>query len=198
MAVGLLLVGCSSPSSGPDATVPPDTKPALTESGVARCAKPNAWCAPADVCALGPVCSPEGLCLATLGLRDCDDGLSCTQDRCIQGGCEHVVQPRACLIDDVCHPEGATVTCGRCDPAASATAWTPVSDKPCDDGSLCTKNDRCRQGVCIGEPYTCSDGLACTTDGCNGSGGCYFYLKAGCCIIEKACYRELETDVTGC
>jgi hypothetical protein len=109
-----------------------------------------------------------------------------------------VVQPRACLIDDVCHPEGATVTCGRCDPAASATAWTPVSDKPCDDGSLCTKNDRCRQGVCIGEPYTCSDGLACTTDGCDGSGGCYFYLKANACNIEKTCYKALETDVTGC
>ncbi|MFO0750972.1 MAG: hypothetical protein U1F43_35660 [Myxococcota bacterium] len=36
----------------------------------------------------------------------------------------------------------------------------------------CTKNDTCSAGACGRAAYTCNDGLACTTDACDGAGGC--------------------------
>jgi hypothetical protein len=62
---------------------------------------------------------------------------------------------------------------------------------PCNDHDPCTRDDRCSAaGVCAGTPYTCDDGLDCTTDACDGAGGCTVELALGACVIDGACYRQ--------
>jgi hypothetical protein len=41
--------------------------------------------------------------------------------------------------------------------------------------------------VCGGTGYGCDDGLACTTDTCDGSGGCTHTITAGNCLIDNLC-----------
>jgi hypothetical protein len=192
----LALGGCPATPTVTDAA-PLDQPSGFSESGLARCSTKGAYCTPADPCGLRPICSEQMLC-EIAGRRDCDDGIACTRDRCVVGGCENVVLPGYCLIDDVCHPSGATVSCGRCDPDTHRTLWTPLSGNFCDDNNLCTKGDECRQGICVGQLYSCNDGLGCTTDVCDGVGGCNHYLKTDQCLIEQVCHQPLETDKTGC
>lgn len=110
---------------------------------------------------------------------DCDDGLTCTTDACInqpgQGKiCAWEVVAETCLIHGVClavgdlDPQG----CGVCDPA-TPNAWSGVADgTPCDDGDVCTFNTACVAGLCQGAEIDCSDGSSCTTDRCDPVGGC--------------------------
>ncbi|MBI5609678.1 MAG: DUF1566 domain-containing protein [Deltaproteobacteria bacterium] len=39
-------------------------------------------------------------------------------------------------------------------------------NNPCSDNNLCTVQDACSQGKCVGTPKNCDDGNVCTTDGC--------------------------------
>ena len=44
---------------------------------------------------------------------------------------------------------------------------------PCDDGDVCTSDDRCLAGSCApGAPTDCDDGIACTLDTCTPFAGC--------------------------
>jgi hypothetical protein len=63
--------------------------------------------------------------------------------------------------DDVCHADGACT-------------WVNTTD-PCDDQSMCTLNDVCNNGACIGSAQLdCNDGNPCTADLCNPASGCYY------------------------
>jgi hypothetical protein len=197
LAALLLFAGCPD-DDGPSAdTAVPDVGLLVSEAGLALCSEPLAYCTPADPCGLNPRCSAQGLCLSS-GRRDCDDGIPCTVDRCIPGGCEHSVTDSFCLIDDACHEEGEAVGCGRCAPDVSQTRWSPLDGLACDDNNACTKGDSCKQGMCVGQLYSCNDGLSCTTDSCDGAGGCNQVLHPTFCLIEKVCYPSGETDPTGC
>ncbi len=44
----------------------------------------------------------------------------------------------------------------------------------CDDGNLCTVDDRCIDGECIGIQMDCDDGDPCTINSCDPSTGCQF------------------------
>jgi hypothetical protein len=103
-----------------------------------------------------------------------------------------------CLIEEVCHQKGTTEVCGRCSPGLSQTQWTPLNGVTCDDKNLCTKGDECKDGVCVGQSYSCSDSLACTVDSCDGLGGCNQYLDPNFCQIEKTCFKHQQTDPTAC
>jgi hypothetical protein len=116
----------------------------------------------------------------------------------VHGGCENTVDDGFCLIDGTCHKKGATVGCGRCTPDVSKDRWTPLDGLACDDHDPCTKGDGCKQGMCVGQHYSCNDGLSCTTDSCDGAGGCKQVLHPTYCLIEKVCYPNGGTDFTGC
>lgn len=193
----LLLWGCPQEGVSVDSATPPDAGLVLNEAGLALCGQPGAYCTPADPCGLNPRCSAEGVCI-TVGSRDCDDGISCTEDRCVHGGCAHEVMAGYCLIDDACHQKGATVGCGRCLPGADKAGWSPLGGVSCDDRNPCTKGDECKQGMCVGQPYTCTDKLSCTTNSCDGLGGCKSLLLAQYCLIEQACYSNGESDPSNC
>ncbi|MCK5799340.1 MAG: hypothetical protein KAI47_19250, partial [Deltaproteobacteria bacterium] len=84
--------------------------------------------------------------------EDCDDGLSCTDDRCALGVCVHDLRAGSCAIDGVCYGVNESDpknSCQRCAPGSASHVWTVASDgSQCkDDGLWCTV-DRCQTGLC--------------------------------------------------
>ncbi len=113
---------------------------------------------------------------------DCDDGVSCTRDRCTDGVCRHDPDDDACMDGERCFPDVGCRVPPEC-----------TSDEACDDGQycngteLCGGDGRCSPGSppCGGAtPYCdeamdrclectsnahCDDGLACNgTEQCIG------------------------------
>jgi hypothetical protein len=124
-------------------------------------------------------------------LIELPQGAPCTADpdcaslHCVDGVC----------CDTAC--AGGTDDCQACSVAAGAAvdgACGGSTGNACNDGNPCTNTDICTAGACGGTAYTCSDGLACTTDVCNGDGTCTFTLTDGNCSIDGACYAAGATN----
>jgi subtilisin family serine protease len=82
------------------------------------------------------------------------------------------VEDFSCLSTCVAPPDGCRTYV--CDPATSACLDLPKPDGArCYDGSLCTENDTCQAGVCIGgNPVECVPPDACHYAGtCNAASG---------------------------
>ena len=47
----------------------------------------------------------------------------------------------------------------------------------CDDENQCTSNDKCHNGLCLGQMKSCDDDNFCTADMCDGATGECFYLN---------------------
>lgn len=88
----------------------------------------------------------------------CDDGVSCTVDRCDQGSCMNT--SRDALCDD-----GVTCTIDRCTQTGCQNA---LDDARCDDGVSCTI-DRCDLDGCRNVP---DDSVCASGDRCDRSLGC--------------------------
>jgi len=88
-------------------------------------------------------------CMHTPNTSPCDDGNACTRlDTCLHGACTGA-QPVVCTALDQCH------TAGACDPATGQCSAPPRRDgASCDDGDLCTVDDRCLGGTCVGTAGT--------------------------------------------
>lgn len=143
-------------------------------------------CTDRDTCA-GDVCLSNA--------RDdgsvCDDGDLCTVDACVQGQCVPG-DPVVCeQRDEQCSVQACDPTTGQCVP-------NPASEgAACDDGSLCTSDDVCVAGACVGEALDCADvGDACNPGSCNPETGlCQTTIAedgAPCdgddlCAVESAC-----------
>ncbi len=128
----------------------------------------DANCDDDDVCNGLETCVAE-VCLTGTPL-DCDDLEVCTDDSCDPAaGCTHVnnnipcIDGDACTDGDVCEGgaclPGAPLECDdlnlctddSCD-SASGCVNTPDDANPCSDGDdVCTENDRCEGGVCVGD-----------------------------------------------
>ena len=184
--------GDVKPASGCEACDP-------GQSTTAWSARPTgATCdADGDGCTEGDACSGT-TCLAATPVS-CDDAKACTSDSCQSTGptthtCASTVNGSACFIDGACIASGSARPdnpCEWCDPAKSATAWSPAPPgTSCDaDGSGCTQGDACSETVCeAGSPATCNDGLACTTDACTSTGPTSFACTAT--AIGDACYVD--------
>ena len=153
-------------------------------------------CEDGDVCTINDVCS-GGLCKSG-AVSSCDDGQTCTTDSCDPvDGCLHVPldgsscdDGNPCTTGDVCNQgicngEGSldcdddnSCSNDSCQPDVGCVN-SPVTGNLCEDGSLCTENDSCDAGVCVGEPVVCNDGNVCTKDLCNPDTGCVFPAEGG-------------------
>ncbi len=121
-------------------------------------------------------------------IPDCDDGLACTSDSCIEATdqCDHTLEPGFCLIVGMCHGDGAVNPaneCQICDTAIAPEAWTAgpagavcgnQGEDDCDHADGCDGNGACSLNL---EPFgwPCGDQTndECTApDTCDGSGGC--------------------------
>ncbi len=87
---------------------------------------------------------------------DCDDGVNCTVDTCVDGSCDH--QP-----DDTICQDGLS-----CDLTAGCPPRACTMDAECNDGVACNGSEVCVDTVCThSDPVDCNDGDACTDDACS-------------------------------
>lgn len=127
------------------------------------------------------LCDPAGkACTYTNRQGACNDGTACTQnDACQNGDCQG--QAVNCNDNNPCTTE-------YCD-ASKGCVYAPA-DGQCDDGDPCSVADSCKNAACApGVPKDCTDGNACTQDGCNSaSGGCEYKILTGSpCSDGNAC-----------
>ncbi|HOX44365.1 MAG TPA: PKD domain-containing protein [Myxococcota bacterium] len=114
---------------------------------------------------------------------ECDDGVDCTADSCVQGACQHAPQGSSCPDDGLyctglesCDPAAGCVASGdpcaarglTCDEAADGCTGC-AQDADCDDQVACTV-DACVAETCSNTP----DPGQCPDDGlhCNGLESC--------------------------
>ena len=96
----------------------------------------------------------------------CDDGASCTADRCDEDADRCVATP-----DDSACGDAVDCTVDRCDPSASdgPTGCVSVPDDGLCAGDYCTVGRRCSAtaGCVGGGERDCRDGNPCTADSCD-------------------------------
>jgi len=118
--------------------------------------------------------------------RDCDDDDECTQDSCHNGSCRHT-EISGC--DDKCGHDSECLDGNPCtgDKCVNGDCVHINNQNSCNDNNGCTTNDRCRNGVCGGQPRACSDGDDCTSDTCE-NGACRHTPIADCeCNEDSDC-----------
>ena len=94
----------------------------------------------------------------------------------------------ACDDDNDCTEDVCNVTTGLCD-------HKPQTGQRCDDGDLCTENDRCQAGDCQGAEIRCEDYNPCTDDACHPLTGRCAYIP----VDGRACEDgNLCTDADTC
>jgi hypothetical protein len=154
-----------------------------------------------DPCTVG-ACSDDGLCslvqlcpgdqqccpsadneTATCGAccsaEDCDDDVSCTDDKCAGGQCSSTPDDARCDDGYYCdpNPNRGCQKAPTCQNAAECVPPSPCQSNPrCADGRCefdnCSLGTKCCQdgcAVCCGASE-CDDGIACTKDACTSSG----------------------------
>ena len=155
--------------------------------GVGVCYHEQSNCAGGEIAACDPMegATPEqcnGLDDDCDGEVDetatCDDGLSCTAETCVDGTCVPVASGIGCWLGGLCVDAGApnpADPCLACDPG-SPLDWTPSpAGVPCEDGAVCTIDDQCLDGICVGGPQDPCDAIStdCITGVCDEEvGGC--------------------------
>ena len=165
----------------------------------------EAPCDDSSVCTEQDACK-QGSC--TGKPVDCSDGSPCTQDTCdIAKGCQHAhANGVPCNDGNLC-TQGDLCADGKCQPgdakpcasnqfciAAQCEQKTGACDfnpKPdglvCDDASVCTHNDVCESGACLGAAVPCSDDNPCTKDTCDSAKGCLHKVHDGPCEDGSKC-----------
>jgi hypothetical protein len=142
-------------------------------NGTGVCAGTAYTCAAPTICQTSNSCDGLGGCTAVnkaAGAACTADALSCTSDVCNgTGACTHPAAPGSCLIASACYADDSKkpgASCEVCNASTSQIDWSnlPVGTS-CDD-----------------------DGLACTDDTCDASGGCTHPVKSGFCLIDGACF----------
>ncbi|MBW2991576.1 hypothetical protein KY348_07815 [Candidatus Woesearchaeota archaeon] len=89
----------------------------------------------------------------------CDDGIECTLNRCIDGGCIYIPDQSRCDDGNVCTDDVCDLDIG---------CFYLNNANSCDDGLWCNGEDVCSDGSCVaGTPIICDDGIECTYDICN-------------------------------
>lgn len=135
------------------------------------------------------------------GDEDCDDGIACTSDTCIEGTCAYDTAAACCVVDADCF-DGDNCTVDACLNFAceNVTVANPEccnTDLECDDGNECTV-DSCNPDIgyecvhpvdldnelCCEEESHCDDQDTCTIDTCN-EGLCGWVNT--CCFSNEEC-----------
>lgn len=139
-------------------------------------------CFAGNPCATG-YCDPAvGCVMIPLDGEQCDDGNICTgNDFCKGGEC----QPGEEEVLDC--SDGNPCTADWCDPKLGCLHKN--SEALCDDLNLCTDNDSCVDGVCVGIPVSCDDGNQCSVDWCDELEGCLHSV-----IVSPYCQPQIVIE----
>jgi hypothetical protein len=141
-------------------------------------------CIPGDPGGLGRIeLGQPGQCRCRCETNaDCDDGDQCDGQESCQGGICVPGTPPNCDDGNPCTRD--------CDPARGCVNEPRPDGSSCSDQNLCTTNDECRNGQCVGgPPRDCDDDNSCTTDSCDPQTGCKRVpLENGAtCSDDNAC-----------
>ncbi|MCW5891699.1 MAG: hypothetical protein KIT14_14280 [bacterium] len=141
-------------------------------------------CIPGDPSGLGRIeLGQPGQCRCRCESNaDCDDGDKCDGEETCQAGICVPGTPPSCDDGNPCTRD--------CDPARGCVNEPRPDGSGCSDANLCTTNDTCQGGVCVGGPArNCDDDNSCTTDTCVPATGCKRTpLENGAaCTDENAC-----------
>lgn len=150
----------------------------------------------------GAGCTPENAA-EVCGAMPCVDGVCC--DGACDGACE------SCAIagsEGTCTPiaggEDPDEECAETDPSTCGTSGAcdgagacEMHTALCDDGDLCTYEDRCTAGTCAGTAVTCTND-ACAIRACNGTETCSMSPNPGAaCDDGNACTYGEQCDASG-
>lgn len=148
----------------------------------APCKRPNTTCGKGRTAVCTNTSIDPNNC-GTCGTA-CGPNQLCTNGHCVTNLCAGVVCPE----NSIC----ASFT--RCDPATGQCQYVPNNEgAPCDDGSACTIDTVCQNGVCTGGTVTtCDNPATCQGAGsCNATTGqCDYPVDAGSCFIFEQCYAD--------
>ncbi len=144
------------------------------------------FCDDANPCTQGDYCA-NGECVSGAGVCACSNDADCVQfndqDFCngtlvcdqsspnpANWGCE--VDPATVVVCG--QPQDTTCQKVECIPASGACEIVPINEQgSCDDNSVCTADDSCEGGFCVGiETVDCDDDNECTVDLCLAASGC--------------------------
>ncbi|MBI3249188.1 MAG: DUF4215 domain-containing protein [Deltaproteobacteria bacterium] len=162
-------------------------------------------CVDGDACTVGDACT-SGACSGPTP-ANCNDGNTCTDDGCTSpSGCIHVPNTEPCndglfcTVGDSCSGgacSGASARdcssfdgqcrTGVCDELHDRCEGAPLPDHTsCDDGVVCTSNDQCVAGTCLGVPSACGDGVVSTT--------CSEQCDDGATVAGDGCSAECRLE----
>lgn len=100
---------------------------------------------------------------------------------------ENYEPPKVCSTD--CNILSTTCTQGICDEGECVTV--PRNEGlECDDQTVCTEQDKCVSGICVGIPLNCYDNNPCTIDECVEPIGCMKQDQ----VIEGTCIPGCVQD----
>ena len=179
-------------------------------------------CTDGTACTSGDACV-SGICV---GVKlDCADANPCTVDACdAKAGCTHdgtvtentgCVDASACTLGDTCKggacQSGTTITCNdknpctddKCD-SVSGICKHAFNTVACSNGTACTTDAKCTQGLCKGVQIencckfneNCDDANPCTIDACTTKKACSYQQIDGLacedgskCSIDDVCSK---------
>ena len=151
-------------------------------------------CNDGDMCTINDACqdgactgapSPACDCEVDADCAEFDDGDLCNGVKiCVGFTC---VTDAASIVDCSGEPHGPceVVSC-KATTGACVTGARP-NGEGCSDGSLCTVNDACDAGVCVGGALDCADDNPCTDDLCDPAVGCVYAPNAAACDDGDLC-----------
>lgn len=133
-------------------------------------------CSDDDNACTNDICDGFGMCVhrAKADGAACDDLNACTQTDTCQGGACSGDNPVICNVS----PGQCYSSAGVCDPQTGTCDYPTQNGVSCTDGNDCTQADTCNGGNCTGTSYSCNDMNACTSDACDGLGGCNYTMIA--------------------
>jgi hypothetical protein len=128
-------------------------------------------------------CKGKGMCIN--GITDCK-GTMPAPETCngIDDDCNGQTDEGLCFDGNPCTKDTCDVGSGKC-------VFEPMAG-PCDDGDLCSLNDHCEDGKCVGgSPKPCDDKNPCTDNGCDsGTGTCVYTNNTKPCDDGKPCTQN--------
>ena len=166
------------------------TKDACDGTGKCQHEPKSGWCLIDGACHQQGEQEPGNSCRECLSSVDrnawsnddsnqCSDSDVCTlEESCVAGECVSTPARLECNDDNPC-------TTDICLPQSGCNFVN--NQDPCDDGSLCTGNDTCTEGACLGKPLECNDGNPCTEDACAQDKGCTHTEVGGSCDDGNVC-----------
>lgn len=142
---------------------------------------------------LAAACDPAtGVC-SVVPANDgfaCDDGDACTLgELCLDGACQGggaaLCNDQNPCTDDSCDGD---LGCLHSD-----------NNDPCNDNNVCTLDDQCAAGDCVGGGLmVCDDENSCTEDLCDPAKGCLHVAQEGACDDGNACTTGDHCDKGKC